>query len=129
MPCNQEFASLVEPIASRVPYQATAGNHEFDHLSSAWPSAAERAGWAAGQYGDDSGGECGIMYRKRLQMPEGTSSANASVAGGAGRLWYSVDLGPMHLALLTVEQDFTNGSLQHKWPHRTRSSGATCSAS
>ena len=29
--------------------------------------------------------------------------------------WYSVDVGALHLAVVTVEMDFTNGSAMHTW--------------
>ena len=89
-------------------------------------------GWASGEYGEDSGGECGIVYKKRFNMPNGTSSSLQDYSGGFSdggherpsgdgdvddgfKPYYSVDTGPVHLVIISIETDFTNGSFQHHW--------------
>lgn len=50
------------------------GNHEQDHLSggSKDPSGAPGEGWHPwwGNFGDDSGGECGVPMYYRFHMPD-----------------------------------------------------------
>jgi hypothetical protein len=224
--------SLIEPIASRLPYMVTLGNHEFDHGSAKLPGWNESmewcAPWGCTGYSEDSGGDCGLPYRRRFRMPEGDSSntkgdgskarrtafepsakglgphrqrralaegaqlsataqpgnltncsactfemqckaaddpgdchwcampvghggksycaANGTICRRGGtamadhrrrlvdtqpaaatahrtskrpmggfKSWYSVDVGALHLAVVTVEMDFTNGSAMHTW--------------
>eukprot|EP00244_Chara_vulgaris_P002338 TRINITY_DN1408_c0_g1_i6.p1 TRINITY_DN1408_c0_g1~~TRINITY_DN1408_c0_g1_i6.p1 ORF type:complete len:617 (+),score=86.88 TRINITY_DN1408_c0_g1_i6:193-1851(+) len=52
------FFDEIEPIASRVPYMVSVGNHERD-----WPGSGSLF------QVEDSGGECGISYGRRLPMP------------------------------------------------------------
>lgn len=55
------FYSQLEPIASRVPYMVSVGNHERN-----WPGSGDR--W--GGFGiADSGGECGVAHALRARMP------------------------------------------------------------
>ena len=57
-----------------MPYMAGIGNHEQDHLSggSKDPSGAPGEGWHPwwGNFGDDSGGECGVPMYYRFHMPD-----------------------------------------------------------
>jgi hypothetical protein len=41
---------------------------------------------AYGQYGEDSGGECGIPYARRFQMPAGTSSTTNTARANSNRI-------------------------------------------
>lgn len=82
------------PVATRVPYATTPGNHEID--------------WAdVGMYPTmlDSGGECGVPYATRFPMP--TASLN--------KPWYSFDYGPIHFTVISSEHDFMDGSPQYHW--------------
>ena len=138
----------------------TLGNHEYDHGTSklpGWNASYEWcASWDCVGYSEDSGGDCGLPYRRRFRMPEGASSAGShgrhrpsigrepsakglgpmrmknhralaaetinemAAAGAANKVgpmdgfksWYSVDVGTLHLAVVTVEMDFTNGSVR-----------------
>ncbi len=65
---------LIEPAARQVPYMVVVGNHEYcydnKHHEDADPSGASepfQPDW--GNYGNDSGGECGVPFAKRFQMP------------------------------------------------------------
>lgn len=55
------FFNEIEPLATRVPYMVSLGNHEWD-----WSGQDFLPSW--GNYGEDSGGECGVPYMKRLDM-------------------------------------------------------------
>jgi hypothetical protein len=116
---TEEYSSMIEPLASAMPFMVSIGNHEFDHGTAAWPTPTERAAFGEDEYGEDSGGECGIVYRKRWQMPEGTSSVINNTANRNKTdiflAYYSFDAGPVHFAVLSIEHDFTNSSGQHMW--------------
>lgn len=51
------FHEQVEPLAARLPYMTSLGNHERD-----WPGSGYMEG-------DDSGGECGVATERRFLMP------------------------------------------------------------
>ena len=57
-----------------MPYMVGIGNHEQDHSSggSKDPSGAPGEGWHPwwGNFGDDSGGECGVPMYYRFHMPD-----------------------------------------------------------
>ena len=57
-----------------MPYMVGIGNHEQDHKSggSKDPSGAPGEGWHPwwGNFGDDSGGECGVPMYYRFHMPD-----------------------------------------------------------
>jgi len=57
-----------------MPYMVGMGNHEQDHTSggSKDPSGAPGEGWHPwwGNFGDDSGGECGVPMYHRFHMPD-----------------------------------------------------------
>eukprot|EP00929_Paragymnodinium_shiwhaense_P032449 TRINITY_DN17977_c0_g1_i1.p1 TRINITY_DN17977_c0_g1~~TRINITY_DN17977_c0_g1_i1.p1 ORF type:complete len:613 (+),score=81.11 TRINITY_DN17977_c0_g1_i1:109-1947(+) len=119
---NEAWFTIMEPVASRMPMMVSIGNHEWDHSTAGWPPSS--LPFAKAEYGEDSGGECGIPYRRRFQMPEGTSSIAAAHAAARKPqeakpmdfdAWYSFDSGVVHIAVLSIEHDFSNGSTQHKW--------------
>lgn len=76
------FMEGIEPVASKIPYMVGIGNHEYDwkHQSSSGskdPSGATRPydpDW--GNFGNDSGGECGVAAAMRFTMP-GTDGSTA----------------------------------------------------
>jgi hypothetical protein len=55
-----------------------------------------------------SGGECGIAYERRIQMPTPADD----------KPWYSFDFGPIHFLQYSTEHDFSRGSEQHRYPVR-----------
>jgi len=118
---HEEYSTMIEPLAAAMPFMVSMGNHEFDHSTSAWPTPSVRASWGKGEFDEDSGGECGILYRKRWQMPEGTSSVmnkNLDSDMEDFSAFYSFDSGPIHFSVLSTEHDFTNASVQHLWLQR-----------
>jgi len=102
---------LIEPMATRVPYMISIGNHEYDHTGTggADPSGAGGTGWhpSWGNMGDDSNGECGVPMAKRFTMP-GSGSSN-------GIFWYSFKYGSMHVTTISTEHDLSPGSHQYQW--------------
>lgn len=87
------FFDQVEPLVTRMPYMTTIGNHERN-----WPNSGDRF---PAQY--DSGGECGVAYERRLQMPSPAED----------KPWYSFDFGPIHFLQYSTEHVFAKGSEQH----------------
>lgn len=68
------FMEYIEPFASQVPYMVAIGNHEYDyarHISKKDPSGTDEPfdpDW--GNFGNDSGGECGVATTKTFAMPD-----------------------------------------------------------
>ena len=101
--------ALVEPYSSLAPYMVAIGNHEQDHLvgGNKDPSHAPGEGFhpSWGNYGSDSGGECGVPMYERFHMPD----------NGNGLWWYSFDYGMVHYTVFSTEHNFTAGSRQYEW--------------
>ncbi|GIL70681.1 hypothetical protein Vretimale_3776 [Volvox reticuliferus] len=77
------FMEQIEPLASRVPYMIGIGNHEAGPCSSGNdldPSGEGPYQPAWGNYGSESGGECGAMAAHRFVMP---GQVNLEARGGA----------------------------------------------
>lgn len=74
--------------------QTLPGNHER-----LYPQSGDRY-----NMGRDSGGECGVVYERRLQMP----------VQGEDRPWYSFDFGPVHFLAFSTEHRFEEGSEQYQ---------------
>ena len=101
------WAAFMFPIASRIPFMVTVGNHEvnvqscFSRLPIAqqamWPGPAPGAG-----YGDDCGGEGGVATYARYRAP----------SNGEGVLWYSFDAGNVHFTHFSSEHSYLPGSPQ-----------------
>ena len=104
-----EFMTLIEPISSRVPYMVSVGNHEQDTMVGGRkdPSGVKDNGFHPvwGNYGHDSGGECGVPLHYRFHMPD----------NGNHVWWYSFEYGLVHLTQLSSEHNFTRGSPQYLW--------------
>jgi len=101
-----EFMSQIEPVASRIPWMASVGNHEM--------------GWSQSNLvmngvlrtGADSGGECGVPFLKRFpfaMQPLGKKEWRDAEP------WYSFDIGSVHFTMCSSEHDFTTNSSQWKW--------------
>lgn len=103
------WLSLIEPYSSLAPYMVAIGNHEQDHLvgGAKDPSHAPGEGFhpSWGNFGHDSGGECGVPSYNRFHMPE----------NGNALWWYSYDYGIVHYTVFSTEHNFTAGSPQYQW--------------
>lgn len=89
-----DFLQQMQPVLTRLPLAAAPGDTEAADPSlpySAFVSAA-------------SGGECGVPYSQRLRMP----------SAAAAELWYSQDVGSVHLVLLNTEQSLAVDSPQNR---------------
>ena len=83
------YFDQVQPLVTKMPYMTTIGNHERN-----WPNSGDRF---PAQY--DSGGECGVPYERRLQMPRPAED----------KPWYSFDFGPIHFLQYSTEHVFAEG--------------------
>lgn len=111
-----QFFHLIEPLATRVPYMVSIGNHEYDYVEGGARDPSGAAGadgrmafhpsWA--NYGDDSSGECSVPMFHRWHAP----------ANGRGIYWYSFDYGGVHVVQMSSEHDWTRGSEQFAWLER-----------
>lgn len=83
------YFDQIQPLVTKMPYMTTIGNHERN-----WPNSGDRF---PAQY--DSGGECGVPYERRLQMPRPAED----------KPWYSFDFGPIHFLQYSTEHVFAKG--------------------
>lgn len=90
-----DFLQQMQPVLTKVPLAAAPGDTEAADPAlpgSAFASAA-------------SGGECGVPYSQRLQMPH----------KAAREMWYSTDMGAVHLVMLNSEQSLAMDSPQYRY--------------
>ncbi|RWR73001.1 Phosphoesterase domain-containing protein [Cinnamomum micranthum f. kanehirae] len=104
------FFTQIEPIASKVPYHVCIGNHEYD-----WPLQPWKPDWASNLYGKDGGGECGVPYSFRFNMPGNSSFATGTSSPATQNLYYSFDAGVVHFVYMSTETDFLTGSDQYNF--------------
>ncbi|KAG1677551.1 hypothetical protein FOA52_014449 [Chlamydomonas sp. UWO 241] len=76
------FMDLIEPIAAEVPYMVAIGNHEYAYKGGSERDASGarepyRPDW--GNYGDESGGECGASAASTFLMPAGQANPAAAL--------------------------------------------------
>ena len=113
----EKWFHVVEPLAAQIPYMISIGNHEYDHTEGGMshdPSGVRTAaGWhpSWGNLGDDSNGECGVPMYNRFKAPMMTPY-NAKTNG---IFWYSFNVGPVHIVMMSTEHDWTKGSEQYKF--------------
>lgn len=105
-----EFFTQIEPVASKVPYHVCIGNHEYN-----WPSQPWRPEWSYASYGKDGGGECGVPYSLRFNMPGKSSEPTGTRAPATRNLYYSFDMGVVHFVYMSTETNFLPGSRQHNF--------------
>ena len=105
----------VEPFAGRVPFMVGCGNHDCLYLEDnphrvGWPEAVATAGV--------DGGQCGVPYNARFWMPGDPALIGGWREASGGRrnnLFYSFEVGMVHVAVLSSEHDLTAGSAQLAW--------------
>ncbi|XP_043723825.1 probable inactive purple acid phosphatase 2 isoform X1 [Telopea speciosissima] len=103
------FFTQIEPVASKVPYHVCIGNHEYD-----WPLQPWKPDWAQ-MYGTDGGGECGVPYSLKFNMPGNSSAPTGTRAPATRNLYYSFDLGVVHFVYMSTETNFLPGSDQYNF--------------
>lgn len=104
------FFAQIEPIASKLPYHVCIGNHEYD-----WPLQPWKPDWAQSIYGKDGGGECGVPYSLRFNMPGNSSEPTGMRAPATRNLYYSFDMGAVHFVYFSTETNFLPGSNQYEF--------------
>lgn len=105
-----QFFNQIELVASRVPYHVCIGNHEYD-----WPLQPWKPDWSAYLFGKDGGGECGVPYSLRFNMPGNSSEPTNTRAPPTRNLFYSVDVGVVHFVYISTETNFLLGSRQYNF--------------
>ncbi|KAF9626530.1 hypothetical protein IFM89_034464, partial [Coptis chinensis] len=104
------FFSQIEPVASKLPYHVCIGNHEYD-----WPLQPWKPNWAEKVYGKDGGGECGVPYSLKFNMPGNSSIPTGTRAPATRNLHYSFNSGVVHFVFMSTETDFLPGSSQYNF--------------
>ncbi|CAN7098372.1 unnamed protein product [Brassica rapa subsp. narinosa] len=108
-----EFFAQIEPIASKVPYHVCIGNHEYDFPAQPW-----KPDWAASTYGNDGGGECGVPYSLKFNMPGNSTELTGTNAPVTRNLYYSYDAGSVHFLSISTETNFLEGGTQYEYIKR-----------
>lgn len=112
-----DWFDMISSFSPRVPLMVGVGNHEYGYTSGGNggrdPSRGESVNDAGylpswGNFGPDSGGECGVPAAKRFVMP----------GNGNGVFWYSYDYGTVRTVVISSEHDLAPGSRQHSWLER-----------
>lgn len=118
------FMDAIEPASKRVPYMVAVGNHEYDYRGQgrrdkggdpSGSTSAYNPKW--GNYGNDSGGECGVTVASRFSMPGDDADANAAAPNGPANppFWYSYNYGSVHFTVVSTEHSLERDSHQYKW--------------
>jgi Calcineurin-like phosphoesterase/Purple acid Phosphatase, N-terminal domain len=109
---------MIQPMSRYVPIMIAIGNHEYDHMAGGGTNKdpshiTTESGFMPvwGNFGNDSGGECGVPTSKRFTMPNGDSDSNPN----NGVFWYWYDYGLLRTIVLSSEHDISIGSIQHIW--------------
>ena len=108
------FFDMITPLASRIPFATGVGNHESDFPDSASYYSVT-----------DSGGECGVASvtlfpcplptTRRLTKTQRKQMLVAPLPANINTPWYSMDVGMVHLVVLSSEHDYEVGSVQNEW--------------
>jgi hypothetical protein len=101
-----EFMLQIEPVASRIPWMASIGNHEMG-----WTQSDPYNGTL--ETATDSGGECGVAFLHRF--PFAMQSLGPQTPWRQASPWYSFDIGAVHFTMISSEHDIRMGSPQWKW--------------
>lgn len=104
------FFNQIEPVASKVAYHVCIGNHEYD-----WPLQPWKPEWAYSIYGKDGGGECGVPYSLKFNMPGNSSEPTAAHSLPTRNLFYSFNMGSVHFVYISTETNFLQGSKQYEF--------------
>jgi hypothetical protein len=102
-----EFMKQIEPIAKEVPFMVGPGNHDTLCTGNDMSFCTFNPPWYLYLNSGGSGGDCGVPYDKLFFMP--------GVNGTRNNRWYSFDHGPVHMVIISSEEDMRVGSPQHKW--------------
>ena len=100
------FFNQIESVAAISPYHVCMGNHEYD-----WPGQPFKPDWSP--YHKDGGGECGVPYSLRFDMPGNSSLDTGTASPPTKNLYYSLDVGVVHFLYYCTEIDFLPDSEQY----------------
>ncbi|KAF2295000.1 hypothetical protein GH714_030066 [Hevea brasiliensis] len=104
------FFTQIESVASKVPYHVCIGNHEYD-----WPLQPWKPDWSYSIYGTDGGGECGVPYSLKFNMPGNSSEPTGTRAPATRNLYYSFDTGAVHfMPMYTTSYENRDAPLMKK---------------
>eukprot|EP00271_Cylindrocystis_brebissonii_P018696 TRINITY_DN5419_c0_g1_i1.p1 TRINITY_DN5419_c0_g1~~TRINITY_DN5419_c0_g1_i1.p1 ORF type:complete len:386 (-),score=48.17 TRINITY_DN5419_c0_g1_i1:220-1338(-) len=98
----ETFFENIGPTAQARPYMTAIGNHERDFPGSGSFYHSTQ----------DSGGECGVPYYKYFPMP---APKGWTAATNKDTPWYSIDIGLVHVIVMSTENDWTVNSAQWTW--------------
>ena len=98
----------ISPVSTRVPYHVCLGNHEFDYPGQSFKPKLFT-------YKTDSGGECGIPYDRRFNMPGPEFKTIGDFLTGSRNIYHSRNVGLVHFVMISTEHDMTVGSEQYNW--------------
>ena len=115
----ERFMSQIAPMAARLPYMTSQGNHERDWGNSVIRNATlqvtDTGGRGPTPYATDlkyggtpSGGECGVPMQARFRMP---TPGGVSQDDG----WYSFDQGSVHFVVINTEMHCGPRTRQLVW--------------
>eukprot|EP01025_Chloroclados_australasicus_P016795 TRINITY_DN1856_c0_g1_i1.p1 TRINITY_DN1856_c0_g1~~TRINITY_DN1856_c0_g1_i1.p1 ORF type:complete len:460 (-),score=59.66 TRINITY_DN1856_c0_g1_i1:273-1652(-) len=106
------FMNLIEPVARHVPYMVTIGNHEFDYDGDSDNDPSHQTHYQPdwGNFGDDSGGECGVPVIKRFPPVHSDRPDQNTLP-----FWYSYDYGNVHVITLSSEHSLGHPHPQYTW--------------
>lgn len=93
-------------VTNRLVYSAVPAG--YDKGSAIDPSGGKPYAPSWGNYGADSGGECGVMLARRFMMPASARADNPP-------FWYGFDYGSVHFTAISTEHDLQPGSPQYAW--------------
>merc|ERR1712216_731717 len=98
---------MIEPVASKIVWQGSMGNHEMGWTGS--PAFLNTS--------SDSGGECGVPMKAHFPMTVDTVHAeNQSVLPIKKRdAWYAFEYGNAHFIMLNSEEEYGPKSRQAVW--------------
>ena len=104
---------MISIFSSRVPLMIGVGNHEYDYTDGGYekdPSSTHNPSTRSfspewGNFGADSGGECGVPTSKRFVVP---STGNLC-------FWYSYVYATVTTIMISSEHDLSPGSEQYIW--------------
>ena len=99
------FMEQIEPVASVVPWMVGPGNHDTLCTGNNLSLCTFNPPWQLYLHSGGSGGDCGVPYDRHFFMP--------GVNGTRNNRWYSYDHGPVHMIVLSSEEDMRPGSVQH----------------
>ncbi|CAM9725507.1 unnamed protein product, partial [Chrysoparadoxa australica] len=101
-----EFMTMIQPVATQIPWMVGVGNHERDSGDDTLNHARTGKSYFMG---GDSGGECGVPYSTYFRMPAPADDPKQDTP------WYSLNYGVVHLLVMSTEHDYQPGSEQYSF--------------